>query len=147
MPANHILKRFLSLEGRKKRLVTEAMATLLSASAAIRFLPTRRVFRLAARPLGAKKAVDIRDVVWAIEAVAARVPWTTVCFQKGLALQTMLRRRGIDARLHYGVGFDSSRAIRAHVWVSAEGDIVIGGREAPDFQILATMPPGATESA
>jgi hypothetical protein len=31
-------------------------------------------------------------------------PWTPVCIQRGLAAQWMLRRRGIDARLHLRTG-------------------------------------------
>jgi hypothetical protein len=69
-----------------------------------------------------------------------------VCFQKGLALQTLLRGRGIDAKLNYGVGFDPERSIRAHVWVSADGDIVIGGEEAPNFRLLASLPPDPAAS-
>ncbi len=147
MPGTRIAKRFLALEGRKKQLIVEAIFSLAVASAAIRLLPFRRAFRFGSEPLGEASRTDIRDAVWAVEAVAARVPWKTVCFQKGLALQAMLRRRGIDAQLHYGVGYDPARSLRAHVWVSAAGDIVIGGREAPAFQLLASMPPGARESS
>ena len=147
MSGNRIIKRFLALDLTQKLLVVEAFWSLLIASAAIQLMPLRRVFRMAARPLGRKKGADVRQGVWAVEVVAARVPWKTVCFQKGLALQAMLRRRGIDAQLHYGVGFDAERSVRAHVWVSAEGDIVIGGTEAPEFRLLASMPPGAAESS
>lgn len=144
---NRIIRRFLALEAGKKQLIVEAVLALLIASGAIRLLPFRRAFKVGTRPLGRKRAVAIRDAVWAVEAAGARVPWRVVCFQKGLALQAMLRRRGIDAQLHYGVGFDPARSLRAHVWVSAEGDIVIGGDEAPKFRLLASMPPGAAESS
>jgi hypothetical protein len=147
VPGNPSIKRFLALQPPNKQLIVEAVFSLLIASAAIRLLPFRRVFPLAARPLGQRTGVKIQQAVWAVEAAAARVPWRTVCFHKGLALQRMLRRRGIDARLHYGVGFDPARSVCAHVWVSAEGDIVIGGEEAPAFQLLASMPPGIAESS
>ncbi len=147
MPSTRITRRFLALEGRKKKLVVEAIISLAAASAAIRLLPFRRAFRLGAKPLGYDQGANIRDAVWALEAAAARVPWKTVCFQKGLALQAMLRRRGIDAQIHYGVGYDPARSLRAHVWVSAAGDIVIGGKEAPEFKLLATMPPGTAETS
>jgi hypothetical protein len=145
VPGHRIIKRFLALEGARKQLIVEAVYSLLMASAAIRLMPFRRVFQMAARPLGGKSRTDVRQAVWAVEAASARVPWKTVCFQKGLALQWMLRRRGIDSQLHYGVNFDPARSLSAHVWVSVEGDIVIGGREAPDFRLLASMPPAAPE--
>lgn len=50
------------------------------------------------------------------ERMVACVPWRTVCLRKGLALQWMLRRRGIDARLHYGIGKDDVGALCAHLW-------------------------------
>jgi hypothetical protein len=146
VPDNRSIKRFLALAAPNKSLIVEAMASLLIASLAIRLLPFRRVFPMAARPLGPKSGLKIRQAVWAVEAAAARVPWKTVCFHKGLALQSMLRRRGIDAQLHYGVGFDPARSVCAHVWVSAGGDIVIGGEEAPAFRLLASTPPGAAET-
>ena len=147
MPGNHIIGRFLALEASKKALVIEAALALAAATAAIQFLPFRRAFQLGARPLGTSQSPNIREMVWAIEAAAAHLPWKTMCFQKGLALQVLLRRRGIEAKLHYGVGYDPERALRAHVWVSAEGNIVIGGEEAPKFRLLASMPPGARESS
>jgi hypothetical protein len=142
---NHIIERFLELGAGKKQLVIEAIFSLLVAWAAVGLLPFRLAFRMGVQPLGKKIGDDICDLVWAVEAAGARVPWKAVCFQKGLALQSMLRRRGIDARLHYGVGFDPARSIRAHVWVSVDGDIVLGGKEAPDFRLLASMPSGAAE--
>jgi hypothetical protein len=145
VPGRRIVRRFLALERSKKLLLIEAVYELLMASAAIRLLQFQRVLQIAARPLSGKVRADIRGAVWSIEAAAAYVPWKTVCFQKGLALQAMLRRRGIDAQLHYGVNFDSQRSVRAHVWVSADGDIVIGGKEAPEFRVLTSMPSRGAE--
>ena len=140
------MARFLALEAPRRALFVEAAIALGVSAAAIRLVPFHRAFRLGARPLGKKSGASVRDMVWAVEAAAKRVPWKTVCFQKGLALQMLLRRRGIEAKLHYGVGYDPERSLRAHVWVSAAGDIVIGGDDAPDFRLLASMPPGAETS-
>ena len=85
-------------------------------------------------------AAAVRDACWAVEAAARRVPWRTVCFQKGLALHWMLRRRGVDARLHYGIGHDETGELEAHVWVAAGGTVLIGGLEAPRFNLVATFP-------
>ena len=63
-----------------------------------------------------------------------------MCIQQGLALQWMLRRRGVDARLHYGIAKDERGELQAHVWVAAGGEVVIGGAEAPQFKCVATYP-------
>jgi hypothetical protein len=80
-------------------------------------------------------------VVSAIETAARRLPWRVVCIQKGIAAQRMLRRRGLDAVLHYGIGNDRDRdRLDAHVWVSVDGAPVIGGEEARAFAPVAAFP-------
>ena len=83
----------------------------------------------------------VQRVAQAVNAWARRFPWKTVCFQKGLALHWMLRRRGVDSRLHYGVDHHAVKGLRAHVWVSVGGETVMGGEVADEFTCLATFPP------
>ncbi|HEU0044530.1 lasso peptide biosynthesis B2 protein [Sphingomonas sp.] len=136
-------KRQLGL--REWLLLGETVATLAAASAAIGLLPFRKVVRLASRGRTVKQSnasgrVGTDQVIWAIEAVARRMPWRTVCFQKGLALHLMLRRRGVPAMLHYGAGKDPEGALAAHVWISVDGQTVLGGDVADRFHCLATYP-------
>lgn len=138
------IQRLSQIDSERRALIVEALLALAGASAAIRFLPFRRAVKAGARQLPPIPDRDsehfVATAVSAIEAVAARVPWRAVCFQKGVALQWMLRRRGIDARLHYGVGKDEQGALAAHVWIAADGMIVIGGDEAERFRSLAIYP-------
>ncbi|MGZ8997830.1 MAG: lasso peptide biosynthesis B2 protein [Allosphingosinicella sp.] len=124
-------------------LLAEALLTLALASLAIRLLPFRKVIGAASavdrRRVAADSVSKTRKVVWAVGAWARRVPWKAVCFQRGLAVHVMLRRRGIPSHLHYGVS--QSDGLKAHVWVSAAGRDVIGGAEAAGFACLATYPP------
>ncbi len=71
------------------------------------------------------------------------VPWRAVCFQQGLAVHSMLRRRGIGSILHYGIRRAPEGGMGAHVWVCVNGQPVIGGEEAPGFSCLATYPAAA----
>ena len=82
----------------------------------------------------------VRNACWSIEAAAAAVPWRAVCLQQGLALQWMLRRRGIDALLHYGLAKEQGRELAAHVWVAVGDNLVIGGDIASKFRCVATFP-------
>ena len=52
----------------------------------------------------------------------------------------MLRRRGIDARLHYGLTNDNEADLKAHVWVEALGETIVGGDEAGEYVRVATFP-------
>lgn len=139
------VQRALALDMRQWLLLGEALVALAAASAAINMLPFRRVVRIAARKRPMAKSPRARrfppsDVLWAVQAVSWRVPWRTVCFQKGLALHVMLQRRGICSRLHYGVGRGEKNELAAHVWVSVDGQIILGGDVAERFQCLATYP-------
>lgn len=148
MSAVRSLARLWRLGAGDKLMLAEAFFTLAIASAAIRLLRFRTVVGvLASRRLAATAAADpdertTRRARWAVQAWARRVPWRTVCFQKGLALHIMLRRRGIASVLHYGVRTEAGKGVAAHVWVTENGRAVIGGEEAPGFTCLATYPEG-----
>lgn len=138
-------RRLGAIAGRDRLLLMEAAAILTAASLAIRLLPFRQVVGAVARGLDAKAAQpggsgEIDRARWAIEACARRLPWKIVCFQKGLAMQALLRRRGIATALHYGVAQDAERGLSAHVWVTHGGQAIIGGDRAPDYTCLATFP-------
>jgi hypothetical protein len=57
----------------------------------------------------------------------------------------MLRRRGIASVLHYGIAQGNDRGLRAHVWISADGRVVLGGAEAAEFTCVASFPPAAQD--
>lgn len=119
-----------------------------AASLAIRLLPFRKVVSAATRGAerdegSAASQDEIARIRWAVEACARRLPWKVVCFQKGVAMQTLLRRRGIATSLHYGVAQDQERGLSAHVWVTHGGEAIIGGDRAPEYTCLATFPPRA----
>lgn len=143
MHSDRLVVRFVRLGWSRKLMLAEALAAICAASLAVRFLPFERAVRLGSRRLAASAHDPVetcRDARWSVTAVAARMPWRAVCFQQGLALQWMLRRRGIDARLHYGVGRGGAGDLLAHVWISVGQTIVIGGDEAPDFRAVAVYP-------
>jgi hypothetical protein len=132
------------LPAREKLILLEALLVLAPASLAIALLPFRKVADLASRfgrPEG--ETVDswaVSKCRWAVSAWADRVPWRAVCFQRGLALHLMLRRRGIASHLHYGVAQSLEKGLSAHVWISADNRLVMGGEEAEGYTCLAIFP-------
>ena len=140
MGLSSTFRRWRSHDRRYRLLVAEAAAGLLLSAVAIRLLPFRRAVRLGARPLGRQAALDPAAAVRAVDGATNHLPLRLACFPRGLALQRMLRRRGIDARLHYGVGTQPGGALKAHVWVSVGDAILIGGAEAPAYRPLAVYP-------
>jgi hypothetical protein len=140
------LRRLTEIGGENRLLLAEAAGALLLASVAIRILPFRKVVEFAASEPTQRQAEtvatlrEIKRLRWAVEACAKRLPWRIVCFQKGLALHKLLLRRGIPTLLHYGVAQDAERGLTAHVWVTHEGEAIIGGEEAVRYTCLATFP-------
>ena len=136
----HPIGKLRRLDPSQRKLLVRAMLTLAAASAAVAFLPFRKAVRFGSVPLGEGR-IAVDDCVWAIEAAARRLPWRAVCIEQGLAAQRMLRRRGVDARLHYGACHEGhSRDLRAHVWVSVAGQIVLGEDDARGHAEIATYP-------
>jgi len=124
-------------------LVLEAIVRLTLAKLMLRGLPFREVAHLLTRAPVARISSQSPDQIrWAIRAAVRRLPWKSVCFDQAIAAQRMLGRRGISADLVYGVrkqgaGFD------AHVWVRlADGHLLVGGEEAPNFIPIAIFRPG-----
>jgi hypothetical protein len=133
----HDLSRFLDLDAGRRRLIVEAVLTLTATSLAVTFLPFRNAIRFGSVELG-KVGASARDVAWAVEAAARRLPWRIVCLQKGLAAQRMVRRNGHEAHLHYGLRkAEAEGELQAHVWVTVDGQPFIGGAEARDFAPVA----------
>lgn len=146
VPSNGPFQRWRQFSSNDRWLVLEAVLTLSAAAIAIRLMPFRWGATLAASqpnsepPDEASRSTLISRSRWAIEAAAKRVPWRTVCFQKGLALHILLRRRGVQTKLHYGVGKSAKGALSAHVWITDRGEPIIGGEVLKDYACLATFP-------
>lgn len=134
--------RRLAAHRRDLALVISAMGWLLLAWLAIDLLPFR-LYRKMMRPPVHQPEISadgapalIKRVAWAVIAVANRVPWRSVCFHRGLAAQRMLCRAGIHAELHYGVAKSTDKEFEAHVWVTANGQTVVGGETQDRFTVL-----------
>jgi len=134
------LLRLARVSTDRKRLLIRATILLALTSAAVALLPFRHAIRLGSVALGGRKPIDPDDVLWAVEAVARQLPLRTVCIEKGLVVQRLLRSGGLDARLHYGARHTPSREIEAHVWVTVADRPVIGGEQANEFASVAAYP-------
>jgi hypothetical protein len=139
--ARSLLSRLTRLGASNWRLLAEALPAVVGASLAIRVQPFKRVAARASQGGGARRIQEseLRRMRWAVEAWAQRVPWRALCFERGLALHTMLRRRDVPSVLHYGI-VNGPQGIEAHVWVSLDGHTLIGGNEAPRFTCVAEFP-------
>jgi hypothetical protein len=135
------LTRFYRLSRERRLMVVRAAVAVTAASVAVALLPFRKAVELGSVALKPRNGITPEDSVWAVEAVARRMPWQPMCIQKGLAVQRLLRSGGIDAILHYGARRSpESGELEAHVWVSVSGETIIGGEDAAGFAELAQFP-------
>ncbi len=73
-----------------------------------------------------------------VDSLADIVAFKAVCLQRSLALQWLMRRRGVDAILHYGI--EISAKLKAHVWVNSNGDPLIGAPQNETFTEVTRFP-------
>jgi len=136
------LQRLHRLGRARRRLLMRAAATLTWASAAVALMPFRQAVAYGSVKLGRHSGeASEADYVWAVERAAERMPWRTLCFEKGIAVQRMLRKAGIDAILHYGARHEPGTGkLQAHVWVTVAGQAAIGGEDAIGYNEIAAFP-------
>jgi hypothetical protein len=142
MRAPYLIARASALPARELRDAATAAALLAWASLTLKLLPFARAISSASGPVrrqGRKSDVSLEQLVIAVRRASDVVPWRSVCIHQGLALQRFLRSRGFDAVLCYGTAHVDGE-LKSHVWVKVGDRTVIGGEEAPDYQLLATYP-------
>jgi len=116
--------------------LAEAAAVLVLMRVGLWVLPfgtlQRTIARAAPREHRARGAAAAA-IGRSVAAVARRLPLMT-CLVEALAAQAMLRRRGCESTLKFGVRpGGTGRAIDAHAWLVCDGLVVVGdfdgGRE------------------
>ena len=123
------LSSFRRLPPARRRSVVRAALLVPLVRAGLWLLPYGRLKALVARApaVAGGHGVDerVRDVTWAVAAVARRVPRAT-CLTQALVAQRLLADDGVDTTLRLGVARDAAGAFEAHAWLEHRGRIVLG---------------------
>ena len=140
------LTRATRLPRARKWLLGEALLALLVARGAMALLPFRRIASWLGAPSvegpATATAAEIgaaQEVGWAVGAVARRVPWDGRCLAQALAATGMLRRRGLEGTVSFGVRQGESAGFDAHAWLRLGSCIVTGGPGHEHFQAFTTF--------
>lgn len=123
-------------------LLAQTGIAIVAASLAVRLVPFRTLAERLSRGPQSQHIADAETIYWlrrSILAWARRLPWRTLCFEQGLAAFALLRRRGLDATLHYGAATIDGE-LRAHVWVTSGDAEVVGCENREDYGLLARFP-------
>jgi Transglutaminase-like superfamily len=137
------LKRYWSLHGSRQGLLWEALVALAVAQLAIVCLPFRRIAAWlgtagAESPAtaAAEQVRKAQDIGWAVSVVSRRVPWDGRCLAQALAATGMLRRRGLEGTVSFGVCEGEVAEFDAHAWLRVGPCVVTGG---PGYQRFKTF--------
>ena len=133
------LRRFLELSGPDRRLLVEAWWRLLAAALRLRLAPGRAVAKALVER---RESVGTSQIALAVSRAGAHHLRPMTCLPRSLALQRMLRARGIAAQLRIGVRKDSTDVggIAAHAWVEVNG-MALGEPEAIEERFQPLLPP------
>jgi hypothetical protein len=127
-------------------LIIEAWLLIMVAAFAVRFFKFQTLRKIASRPLRPKPETKaaaetlLPKVRSAVAIAARRSPFRSLCFEQGLTAQLMLRRRGINSILFYGLNSSAEKTLGAHVWVMVDDFPICGERLAGNFAVMITMP-------
>jgi hypothetical protein len=138
-----LLARWRALDPARRRLLLRALAALCAASLKIRLMPFARI----AAGLGTMQPpqpepggeptekLRARQIRWAIDAAARRLPFECACLARALAAHAIAREQGLAPVLHMGAERGQQGRAETHAWLTAAGVGVTG----------YPLPPGMVE--
>jgi Transglutaminase-like superfamily len=146
-----LLLRFGQVGNRRRALLAEAVACLLTARLALVFVPFPRLARhlgtfvppTDARVAAAQTATRqdqvqrAEEIGWAVTHAARYVPFKAVCLPQAMAARVMLKRRGVNSVMHFGAAKGQDKPLDAHAWLDAAGVEVTGYPVAENFAEIA----------
>jgi Transglutaminase-like superfamily len=131
------IAKLFRLRPRDRRLLLEAFACL--AACRVRFaLQTFAQLEQWGARMGHGTA-PVNRLVWAFNVALGPMPGTT-CLCQALALRRLLARHRHSSALRIGVNRTQGH-FRAHAWLVHEGQVLIGGAQLHDYELLLAPHP------
>src|SRR5581483_2287760 len=139
-----LLRRWPRLPMEKRLLALEAMLWLGIMRIAIRVLSFKQIARLTGLATNLSDATPTAEQIktaqqirWAVQAMAPKLPWETLCLVQGLAGAAMLRRRHLPLSLYFGVAKTEQGEFQAHAWLCCGDQVLTGGAGRQRFSVIA----------
>jgi hypothetical protein len=140
------------MSAREYALVLLTIPLIVTVRVALWLLPSSVIVRFVRRisvsdPVDrSRPRFDLTTIIWAVEAVSARVPRAT-CLTQAISAKVLLRWSGLQSDLCLGVACSVNGALRAHAWLEREGRTIIGGTVARSMVRLPELRNDARTSA
>ena len=140
------LQRYLATSPSRKFLLVEALFALAIARMAMALVPFRSIAAWLGTA-GAQSAATAtfdelqtaEEIGWAVGVLGRRVPWDGRCLAQALAATGMLRRRGLEGTVTFGVREGASAGFDAHAWLRMGSRVVTGGAGYQQFRAFTTF--------
>lgn len=140
------LRRLCRISPSRQWLLSEALIALAIARIAMALLPFRRIAAWIGTPGAETPATATvaeiyiaEEIGWAVGVLARRVPWDGRCLAQALAATWMLRRRGLEGTVSFGVCRGGSTELDAHAWLRFGSCMVTGGPGHQRFNTFTTF--------
>ena len=137
-----VIRKFLCLDTRDRRLLVEAVTLLLGLQVAVRVIPIRWLFSIRfhkTRPA----AIERTDrLLWSVCCARRWLPAPT-CLVQALALHILMARYGHVSQVRIGVT-NRNGNLDAHAWVESSGQVLLG---APDLALYRPLFSSQAESS
>lgn len=149
------LRKLGRLDRERRAALAEAALLHAAVAIAIRVVPWRAMRRFTTSPdvvqafrpaatadpkvrttmdLKVRTTVDV--VAWAVTTVAVVIPVGSTCLTRAIAADLMLKRRGFESVLVFGVAHHDGPP-RFHAWVECHGGAIVGGEECDAYASLS----------
>ncbi|WP_396270920.1 lasso peptide biosynthesis B2 protein [Granulicella paludicola] len=116
--------------------VTWLLVDLFPGHLYLRLLPPKRTPLPYEAPDSLRPDPRVHKIANVVKFISKRLPVRSVCIHRGIAVDRMLRSRGIQRVMHYGV-LRENGALKAHVWITSAGFGIIGTHEAAPYTEVA----------
>ena len=124
MSATRKWARLRALTPLERRVLGEALVLLPAASAGLKVAGmrrTREALALVARKGKSAGGLEAASIARLVAIAARHGPFRGRCLSASIALESLLRRYGVDGRLRLGIRRHDGR-IEAHAWVEHRGE-------------------------
>jgi len=122
-----IIRRFFKLTTDRRWILTEAVLFVFSSKVLLSLLPLRTTMKISLirkNTIKDQTPDTLREIRWALLKTDRFAFWKNRCLVKSIAGRWMLQRRGLEARLSFGVRHDRDRKLTAHAWLNS-GDFEV----------------------
>jgi hypothetical protein len=138
MSPGQLVRRLSAFSAHEWRLALEATTLAIGIEGALRVVALRHVVAWCQRSRAVPRrwAAPLDSLTAASRWPYRLLPWPSTCLRRSLVLTALLRRRGLNAIVRFGVRREA-HLLLAHAWVECDG-VGVDADSRQGFEVLET---------